>query len=176
MKRFLPFILLPLALSQAALPQASASSGIDINIHAGLPLPAPPPLPRIVIQEPPLFLAPPALGFRVAVGVPYDMVNIGGRFYLYDDGRWYRSGNYRGPWVFVRQRELPPGLRRHRYDRIRYLRDEEYRHYSEDRDHYRGGRFRPERHDERREERERWNEGRRDRGESGHGRHRHDDD
>jgi hypothetical protein len=32
-------------------------------------------------------------------------------FYFYDD-TWYKSSDYRGPWVAVQVKHLPPGLKR----------------------------------------------------------------
>ncbi len=163
--------------------------GVNLNINLGNPpvvvAPAPvavvpPPAGPLYlddIQEPPEFVYPGQLGFYVAVGVPYDMFYIGTTYYLFRDNAWYRSPRYGGPWRAVPFRALPPGLRRHRFDRIRYYRDMEYRHYRHDRDRYRGRWFRPERewrdhrHEGHREMREdQW----RDRCDRCHG-HRHDD-
>lgn len=165
---------------------AQASNvGVDLNVHVGAPppvvvAPPPPPLPQRTviiedIQEPPEFIYPNPLGFYVAVGVPYDMFYIGATYYLYRDNVWYSGPHYRGPWRAVHYRHLPPGLRRHKFDRIRYYRDEEFRHFRDDRERYHGRRFRPEREwRERREDRRERHEERRhdrdDRGGRGHGR------
>lgn len=140
--------------------------------------PEPPPVSEVVIEEPPQFIYSPRLGFYVSVGTPYDMVYCDNGYYLNRGGYWYYGASYWGPWSYVQARGLPPMLHRHRYERIRYYRDREYRAYIADRDHYRGRWYRPEprpgwerrhdrrddRRDERREERrhERWEE-RRDR-------------
>jgi hypothetical protein len=118
------------------------------------------PAPRVVVEEPPLFLAPPSLGFSVAVGIPYDMVYVSGSYYLYQGDVWYRSPYYNGPWHVVKRKHLPPGLRKHKFDRIRYIRDEEYRHYRGNEARYRGRHFRPdkERKEHRKAEHERWKE------------------
>lgn len=68
-------------------------------------------------------------GFAVSYGSPYDVVYYGDDYYLYDNGRWYRSRTYRGPWGRVRSRELPPPIRRHDWRDIRRRRDNEYRRY-----------------------------------------------
>ncbi len=67
------------------------------------------------------------LGFSVAVGSPYDIVYYGNLYYLNQNGLWYRSSDYRGPWMSVRESQLPPSIRRHRLDDIRRFRDTEYR-------------------------------------------------
>jgi hypothetical protein len=112
------------------------------------------PAPVVVIEEPPEFILPPSLGFYVSVGGPYDLFYIGTTYYLYRGGSWYRSSHYQGPWVATTYRRLPPGLRRHRYERIIRIRDEEYRHFQRDREHYRGRYYRPDKHEikERRKE------------------------
>jgi hypothetical protein len=67
------------------------------------------------------------LGFSVAVGSPYDIVYYGNLYYLNQNGLWYRSSDYRGPWMNVRENQLPPTIRIHRLDDIRRFRDTEYR-------------------------------------------------
>jgi hypothetical protein len=174
----------------------ASNVGVDLNIHVGTPpvVVAPPPAPVIVapppapvertiiiddVEEPPEFIYPSQLGFYVAVGIPYDMFFIGSTYYLFRDNVWYRGPHYRGPWRAVSYRSLPPGLRKHRFERIRHYRDKEYRHYRHDRDRYRGRRFRPEREwrERRHDRREMREDRRRDRDERrGHGRGRGHDD
>ncbi|BDV42853.1 hypothetical protein GURASL_17760 [Geotalea uraniireducens] len=177
MKRLLMAVSLSLAATTPV--WASSDVGFDLNINLGnrpraVAVPVAPAAvgPAVVIDEPPLFIVPPQLGFYVGVGVPYDIFMIGNLYYLHSGNAWYRSRDYRGPWGAVGYRGLPPGLRKHRLDRIRYYRDDEYRHYEHDRDHYRGRYYRPDkewkerRKDERRMEREERKEHR------GHGRDR----
>jgi hypothetical protein len=133
--------------STTQLAQAS-NVGVDLNInignHPGEVVPVPvPAAPQVVIDEPPEFVLPPTLGFYAAVGVPYDLYLVGNNYYVCRGNVWYRSPRYNGPWDMVRYKALPPGLRRHRLEKIRYLRDEEYRMYRADEDHYRGKHFRP---------------------------------
>ena len=142
-----------------------AFAGVNVNINLGEPVRpvyvAPPP-PVYVAPPPPVYVAPPAyapvetirveedihfvypdaLGFYVAVGVPYDLFYLQNSYYLYRDGRWLSAPSSRGPWVAQRYRELPPGLRRHRIERMREFRSREYAIYNRDRDHYRGRHFR----------------------------------
>lgn len=156
MKKLIIIAALVSAVTLAAPVQAGVTIGISI-----------PPPPGIVIEIAPSFIYAPALGFHVSVGVPYDIVYIGKSYYLYNNGYYYRSRYYNGPWVGVETRHLPPGLRKHRFEEVRRFRDVEYRRYEGDRDHYRGRWHRPaERHghgDDRRH------------GEGGHGRGGHDD-
>jgi len=121
-----------------ASPAPAADIGLDLNIHLGNHSPAP-----IIVEEAPLFLVPPTLGFRVAVGVPYDMFQVDGRFYLYKENAWYVAADFGGPWSTIRHNRLPPGLAKRRYAEIIALRDEEYGHYKRDRDHYKGKAYRP---------------------------------
>jgi hypothetical protein len=118
----------------------SAQARVDIGINVGIPVPLP---PTVVIQTAPEFIYSPQLGFYVSAGAPYDIVYIGNDYYLYNNGFYYRSHNFRGPWLGVEARRLPPGLRRHRYEEIRSFRDREYRNYNRDREHYRGRWHRP---------------------------------
>lgn len=127
-----------------------------VYVPAPEPVYVAPPPPRMEIQvhEDIDFIYPSALGFYVAVGVPYDLFYLNKSYYLYRDGRWLRAASSRGPWVVQRYRELPPGLRRHKVERVREYRDREYAVYRRDRDHYRGRHFRS--------QKEAWREARRD--------------
>ncbi|WP_243371719.1 hypothetical protein [Geotalea sp. SG265] len=166
-------LLVPVMAVLAAQP-VFAQVGFDMNINIGngggrtavpVPVPvAPAPPVDFVVDEPPEFIVPSALGFYVAVGVPYDMFYISNRYYVYRNNNWYYSPRYNGPWVVTSYRRLPPGLRRQKFERIRYIRDEEYRRYRGDEDHYRGRHFRPDKHEmkeRRKEEHERMKEERR---------------
>ena len=145
MKKLLATAVLIIA-SQAA----TSHAGVDVDVHIGTPpvIVAPPPPvpgpPQVVIEGQPSFIFSPFLGFYVSVGIPYDIVYIGQSYYLYRGGYWFVSPSYRGPWVVAQRRRLPPGLRKYRYEQIRHYRDEEYRAYTRDRDHYRGRWHRPE--------------------------------
>lgn len=136
-------IILPLlaATLLTASPALAGDVGIDLNVRLGNHRPA----PVIVHHQAPLFLAPPRLGFHVAVGVPYDMVFLGGRYYLHDAGRWYIGANTHGPWRGISSRQLPYGLAKKRYAQIRHLRDVEYARYQQDRHSYRGRGYYPDR-------------------------------
>jgi len=147
----------------------SANAEVNVNVNVGIPaVPVPVAVPPpIVLSAPPEFILPSALGVYVAVGIPHDLFFFSGSYYLYRDNGWYRARYYNGPWRHVERRHLPPGLRKHKYERIRYYRDEEYRHYRDNRDGYRGRHFKPdkawkeERKAERKEAKERHKEERR---------------
>jgi hypothetical protein len=133
------FVLL-VAATLLAVPAAHAGEvGFDFDLHIGNRAEAP-----IVVQEPPLFLAPPELGFHVAVGVPYDMFFVSGNFYLCRGDRWSVAPHYDGPWQGVGPRHLPPGLAKKRYTEIIRFRDAEYARYRKDKHHYHGKSYRPE--------------------------------
>ncbi|AJE02087.1 hypothetical protein [Geobacter pickeringii] len=134
--------------------------------YAPVYTPAPAP---IIISEPPEFVVPPRLGFRVAVDLPYDLFAVGGNYYLFRDASWYCAPSYRGPWRTVEYRRVPWELRRYPLARVRDWRDREWRHRCDDGDH--------DRSDWRGEERRHWREAREwDHGGWRHARHDEDDD
>jgi len=181
MKRLI--IIAVLAVAGAA--QVALASNVGVDIHIGnqpavvpVPVPAPAP-PPVVMEAPPLFLYPPELGFGVAVDVPYDVFYISGFYYLNRGDHWYRGPYYNGPWEATGYRSLPPGLRRHKFERIHYFRDREYRAYRDEHDHYRGKHFRPGKEmkkemKERRKEEKRWEKEERKHGKK-HGKHEGND-
>ncbi len=79
----------------------------------------------IVIGSQPNFIDLPDQGFSVSVGSPYDIVRYDDRYYVYQDGAWYNSRDYRGPWLLIHENNLPPKIRKHRPDDIRRYRDAE---------------------------------------------------
>ncbi|NTW70323.1 MAG: BcpO-related WXXGXW repeat protein [Chlorobiaceae bacterium] len=81
----------------------------------------------IVISSRPNFIDLPDQGFSISVGSPYDIISYDNRYYLYQNGGWYNSSDYRGPWVTIEQNRLPDRIRRHRIEDIRRYRDVEYR-------------------------------------------------
>ncbi|MDP8305536.1 MAG: hypothetical protein RAO75_03315 [Candidatus Chlorobium antarcticum] len=107
-----------------------ANAEVNLNINVG------PPRPVLVqsrrpahfaIESQPRFLYTPNLGFYVSVGAPYDVIYYGDRYYIYNEGSWYRSRNYRGPWDRVKSRRVPTKITRHQHEEIRRFRDTEYR-------------------------------------------------
>jgi hypothetical protein len=82
--------------------------------------------PSFVIDRRPNFVNLRNQGFLVSVGSQYDIISYGNRYYIYQDGSWYRSSNYRGPWSYIQANSLPARIRRHNIDDIRRYRDTEY--------------------------------------------------
>ena len=189
-------VLVPAALVLGASAAGAGNVGVDVNLHIGnqpqqvvIPAPAAPP-PQVIVREPSPaqvivreaappavvtidddvdFVYPARLGFYVAVGVPYDLFYVKGNYYLFSDGRWYWASGSHGPWSVAQYRELPPGLRRHKMERIRAFRNAEYNVFRRDPDHYRGRHFmtaRDEWKEQRKAEKERWKEARREEKES----------
>lgn len=143
-----------------------AQAGTDINISIGLPIKVTAGSGSVFfsLSTAPEFIEPQELGFYAAVDTTHNIYLIDSVYYLYRDRVWYTGNHYNGPWYTVERRHLPPGLRKHKHDRIRYYRDEEYRRYRSDRVNYEGRRYRPEHEsrDERRERREEMKEQRRE--------------
>jgi hypothetical protein len=107
------------------------SIGLPVAVAAVPPIPAP---ARVAVAAPNFFYAP-SLGFYVSMGGPVDIIFTGGNYYRYDRGYWYSSPRYNGHWVRTNQRGLPPELKKHRYEDIRYFRDKDYRRQMEARNH-----------------------------------------
>jgi len=141
--------LVPFFLAFGVSTAGAGNVGVDVNIHLGdQPRPvvvreaAPPvPAPVVAIDEDVHFVYPEPLGVYVAVGVPYDLFFLKNKYYFYRDGHWFRAHGSHGPWVPVAFRELPPGLRRYKIERMRNYRNAEYDIYRRDRDHYHGRHF-----------------------------------
>lgn len=154
MKRIaVPFIA---ALLMLGITTAHASNvGVDLNVQIGTP-PQPPPT-RVIVREsapPPStiyieddvdFVYPSQLGFYVGVGLQDDLFFLNNLYFTYRSGTWYKSHNHRSGWVAVERNHLPPGLRKHKLERIRYYRDREFQNYEREGDHYRGRHARSER-------------------------------
>jgi len=88
-------LILALALAPAlasAQVQASASFSIDLPVV----------LPQLVIIQP---------GIRVVPDLDVEVFQVDGFYWTQRDGRWYRSKNHRGGWVYM-DRGVPPGLQR----------------------------------------------------------------
>ena len=82
--------------------------------------------PSFYIDSPPTFIYVPELGYSVAVESPYDFIYYDNYYYLYDNGFWYNSSFYDGPWAVIIGERLPPLLRGYRISDIRRFRDIEY--------------------------------------------------
>ena len=69
---------------------------------------APPP-PRVVYREPPRFAYIPEQRVYVVDDddCDYDYFRYGTFFYIYENGYWYRSRSYRGPFAAIRADYVP---------------------------------------------------------------------
>lgn len=122
------------ALLMSSVTATPASAEVNINVNIGAP-------PPIVVHEPPtmVYLAEP--GVFVAVGVPYDVFFISGRYYYFHGGNWFFASGYGGPWVHVVYTSLPPGLRKHKVVKLREYREREYRVYKTQGPKFKGKHF-----------------------------------
>jgi len=120
-----------------AVPMGSpAWAGVDVNINVGVPLP-----PAIVVEAPPTMVFLPEPAVYVAIGVPYDIFFISGRYYYLYGGNWFWAPGYGGPWVHVVYRSLPPGLRKYKVERLRVFREREFKLSKEQGPKYKGRHF-----------------------------------
>src|SRR5258706_7023654 len=93
---------LALAVSVAA----SAETRTYFGFQSGLGH-APPP-PRVVFySEPRMQWVPETHVMILAEDPGYDMFRYGSWYYVCDDGFWYRSRNYRGPFAVIDVRRVP---------------------------------------------------------------------
>jgi hypothetical protein len=88
---------------------ACAAPGIaraaDVHVHLG----AAPPAPVIAFDsEPSLLLVPRTRVYTLRERADdYSLFRYGGRWYLFDDGWWYRSSDYDGPYRAVAASAVP---------------------------------------------------------------------
>lgn len=89
----------------AAVPSAFAATNVGLSILIGN---APPP-PRVVyVREPRWDYIPEERVYVVDdQDLPYDYFRYGTYVYIYNDGYWYRSRSYRGPFVAIRREYVP---------------------------------------------------------------------
>jgi hypothetical protein len=111
-----------------------AFAEVNINVNIGAP-------PPVVVQTRPtmVYLAEP--GMFVAVGVPYDIFFISGRYYYFHGDNWFWASGYSGPWVHVVRKGLPPGLQKYRIVQLRDFREREYKVYKVQGSKFKGQKF-----------------------------------
>ncbi len=151
-KNMIMFLIIFGAMAWAA---PSSYAGVGVNINIGVPVP-----PPVVVEAPPEMVIMPETGVYVAVGTPYDLFFISGRYYYFHNGYWYGSRGYGGPWAHVERRVLPPGLRKYKIERLHAFREHAWKEYHERGPEFRGKHFKAEakeiakqRKEERKEER-----------------------
>jgi len=106
-----------------------ARAGVNVNINIGAPPVVVAPPPPVEVQAPPEMVYLPEPGVYVAVGIPFDLFFISGRYYYFHGGNWFWASGYGGPWAHVVYKSLPPGLRHYKVERLRDFREHEYKVY-----------------------------------------------
>jgi hypothetical protein len=94
----------------AATLAASMPARAEVNIHVDIGN-APPP-PRIVVRERPNLVYLPESRVYVVDQRDwgYDTFQCAGYWYLWNDGFWYRSISYRGPFVVIHENAVPAAI------------------------------------------------------------------
>lgn len=113
-------LLFGLFLLGLAVPPADAQVNVNVNIGA------PPP---VVVRTAPTMVLLPEPKMYVAVGVPYDIYFVDGRYYYLSGSHWFWGPGYGGPWTYVVVEKLPPGLRKYKIKQLHEFRDREYKVY-----------------------------------------------
>lgn len=103
-----------LALAGFFAPAAPVHAGANINVNMDLPIgvavaPAPVAVaPRpVYVDQPPEMVVIPSTGVYFAPGVSVDLFFYDNRWWNRRGDRWYRAGDYNGPWVSVGPRYVP---------------------------------------------------------------------
>jgi hypothetical protein len=111
-----------------------AYAQVSVNVHIGEP-------PPVVVYAPPTMVLLPEPQTYVAVGVPYDIYFVSGRYYYLYGEHWFWGPGYGGPWTYVAFEGLPPGLRKFKVRRLHEFREREYRVYKARGPNFRGAYF-----------------------------------
>ena len=111
-----------------------ASAEVNINVNIGAP-------PPVIVHERPTMVYLPEPAMYVAVGVPYDIFFVSGRYYYFHNDNWFWASGYNGPWVHVVHKSLPPGLQKHKIVVLRDYREREYKVYKAQGPKYKGKHF-----------------------------------
>ena len=115
-------------------PPSPAHAQVNINVQIGEP-------PPVVVYSPPTMVLLPEPQTYVAVGVPYDIYFVSGRYYYLHGDDWFWGLGYSGPWTYVTFERLPPGLRKFKVKRLHEFREREYRVYKTKGPKFRGTYF-----------------------------------
>ena len=84
-------------------PTGEALSGVDVSIGIGIGVPP----PNVVIAAPPPVYLIPGSYVYFAPDVGFQLFFYSGYWYLLNDGYWYRSAHYRGPWGYLHPSRVP---------------------------------------------------------------------
>ena len=106
----------------ACIAAPTAQAQVNVNIRIGEP-------PPVVVYSPPTMVMLPEPQMYVAVGVPYDIYFLSGRYYYFHGGHWFWGTGYGGPWTYVAFDGLPPGLRKYKVKQLHEFREREYKVY-----------------------------------------------
>jgi hypothetical protein len=63
--------------------------------------------PPLIIEGPPEMVVIPGTYVYFSPDVQGDLLFYGGYWYRPYEGRWFRSANYRGPWVYIGRADVP---------------------------------------------------------------------
>ncbi|HET9328252.1 MAG TPA: hypothetical protein VFQ05_15905 [Candidatus Eisenbacteria bacterium] len=101
-------IALMLGFAVAMAPQAGAATyyGFTVGVNNA------PPAPRVVLGTRPDLVAIPGTLVYAVDNTDYDVFRYNGRYYLYNDGYWYRSSRTSGPYMVVDVRSVPQPILR----------------------------------------------------------------
>lgn len=96
----------------------------EVNVNMNI---APP--PPVVVEAPPQMVFLPEPSVYVAVGIPFDVFFVSGRYYYFHGGNWFWAKGYGGSWTHVAYKSLPPGLRKYKVGQLHKFREREYKMY-----------------------------------------------
>ena len=117
-------MMMALIVFQCVLPHdVAAGAQVNVNINIGAP-------PPVVVRARPTMVYLPEPAAYVAVGIPYDIYFVTGRYYYLHGNDWFWADGYNGPWVYVSYNSLPPGLRKYRVERLHEFREREAKAYA----------------------------------------------
>ena len=87
-----------------------SSADVHVGVNVGIPAP-----PSIVIESPPRLVIVPDSPVTYAPDLPYSYFFFDGRYWVYDNGRWFSASAYNGPWTYVTVQHVPPPIVQVRY-------------------------------------------------------------
>lgn len=68
------------------------------------------PVAPVVVVSPPRMVFVTEFGVSFAPDLDLELYEVGGVWYSFSNGGWYRGRSYEGPWVVVEHRHLPSRL------------------------------------------------------------------
>jgi hypothetical protein len=125
-RRLLPGVIGAMLLALTGfLGRGTADADVNVGVYA--------PPPVYVAPAPPAVVVIPGTYVYLVPGIEVDILFYHGYWYRPYEGRWYRAGNYNGPWVYLPHsrvpgvlmhlppdyRSVPPGHRRIPYGQLK---------------------------------------------------------